>query len=276
MRSASRNSSVARSLGVIRAHAGAAASAAATAAFSWLKLASGTSAMHWPVAGSNIRSTAPSPATRAPSINSLVCMSAHRRALFLLDIVEGQSMRHRRAFEIFAADFQLCAMHRNGDIEARDGHRLAGYGRHHGAGDDPHLLVAGIHRIAHIRGRAAIHQQTEDLEALFALQAKMGVCAIEIVFPRTDGEVEAEFPETVAGRILVEGIHLGHVVRIEQQRAFDPQVIQGGETGRNDAERLAFGEDGVPDEAGVFALAEDLIAALAGIAGSRDRHWTAE
>ncbi len=104
----------------------------------------------------------------------------------------------------------------------------------------------------------------------------MCVCAIEVVFPRTHGEVETEFPETVAGRILVEGIHLGHVVRIEQQITFDAQVIQGGETGGNDAERLAFGEDGVPDEAGVFALAEDLIAALAGVAGSRNRHRTAE
>src|SRR3979490_1500650 len=191
MRSASRNSSVARSLGTTRAHAGAAASAAAHAAFSWLELASGTSAMHWPVAGSNIRSTAPSPATRTPSINSLVCMSAHRRALFLLDIVEGQSMRRRRTFDISAANLQFCAMHRDRDIEARDGHRLVGYRRHHGASDGPHLLVAGIYRIAHIRGRLAIRQQTEDLEALLAPQAKMGVCAVEIVFPGTHGEVEA-------------------------------------------------------------------------------------
>ena len=35
-------------------------------------------------------------------------------------------------------------------------------------------------------------------------------------------------------------------------------------------------EDGVPDESGVLALAEDLIAALAGVAGARDRHGAAE
>src|SRR5713101_5125571 len=141
MRSARRNSSVARSLGTVRAHAGAAASAAATAAFSWLKVASGTSAMHWPVAGSNIRSTGPSPATSTPSINSLVCMSANRRALFLVDIVEGQSMRRRRPFDILAANLQRRAVDGGGDVQARDGHRLAGQCRHHGAGDDAHLLV---------------------------------------------------------------------------------------------------------------------------------------
>src|ERR1700688_3445341 len=193
MRSASRSSSVARSLGTVWAHAGAAASAAATAAFSCAKVASGTSAMHCPVAGSNMRSTAPSPATRTPSINSLVCMSAHRGPLFLLDIVEGQSMRRRGTFDIFAANLEPRAVNRDGDIEARDGHRLAGQGRHHGAGDDAHLLVAGIHRIAHVRGRLAVHQQAEDLEALLSVQAEMSVCAIEVVLPRTDGEVEAQF-----------------------------------------------------------------------------------
>src|SRR5216684_8322815 len=129
--------------------------------------------MRRPVAGSNIRSTGPSPATRIPSINSLVCMSAHRRALFLFDIVEGQSMRRRGTFDILAANLQRRAVNGGGDIEARYGHRLTGQSRHHGAGDDTHLLVARIHRIAHDRGRLAVHQQTEDLEALLSLQAKM-------------------------------------------------------------------------------------------------------
>src|SRR3979411_358619 len=131
MRSASRNSSVARSLGVVWAPAGAAAPAAATAAFSWLKVASGTSAMHWPVAGSNIRSTAPSPPTSAPLINSLVCMSAHRRALFLLDIVEGQSMRRCGSFDIFAANLERRAVNGDGDIEAGEGHPALGVVRTH-------------------------------------------------------------------------------------------------------------------------------------------------
>src|ERR1700721_2944507 len=104
----------------------------------------------------------------------------------------------------------------------------------------------------------------------------MGLRAVEVVLSRADGEVESEFPETVAGRILVERIHLGHVLGIEQQRAFDSEVIESRETGGDDAERLALAEYGVPDEAGILALAEELIAALAGVAGARDGDRPAE
>jgi hypothetical protein len=45
-----------------------------------------------------------------------------------------------------------CRVNGHRDIEARDGHGLAGQGRHHGAGDDADLLVAGIHGIAHVGG----------------------------------------------------------------------------------------------------------------------------
>src|SRR5258708_34773522 len=150
MRSASRNSSGARSLGTVWAHAGAAASAAATAAFIWLEVASGTSASIEPVAGSNIRSTGPSPATSIPSINSLVCMSAHRRALFLVDIVEGQSMRRRGTFDIFAANLQRRPMNGGGDIEACDGHGLTGQRRHHSTGGEATLLLGRNARTHHI------------------------------------------------------------------------------------------------------------------------------
>ena len=39
---------------------------------------------------------------------------------------------------------------------------------------------------------------------------------------------------------------------------------------------LALVEDGIPDRAGILAAAENLIAALAGIAGARDHHRQAE
>src|SRR5271170_4893188 len=133
-------------------------------------------------------------------------MSAYRRALFLVGIVEGQSMRRGGSFEVLAAYLQWGSVHRDGNIEARNGHRLARQCGHHGAGDDSHLLVAGIHQIAHIRGRLTVHQQTEDLEALLSPEAGMGVRAVEVVLCGTDREVEAEFPKTVAGRVLVEGI----------------------------------------------------------------------
>jgi hypothetical protein len=185
-------------------------------------------------------------------------------------------MRRRGTFDILAANFQLRSMDRGRDVETRDGHGFAGQSRNHGAGDDAHLLVAGIDEVAHVRGSLAIYQQAEDLEALLALQTGMGVRAVEVVLSRADGEIEPEFPETVAGRIFIEGIHLGHVVGIEQQRAFDSEVIQSRETSGDDAEGLALAQDGVPDQTGVLALAEDFVAAFAGVAGARNRDSAAE
>ena len=104
----------------------------------------------------------------------------------------------------------------DGHIEACNGHGLAGESRHHGAGNDPHFLVAGKNAIAHVRRHFSLHQQTEDLEAFLPLQSGMGARAMEVVLSRTDGEVEPEFPEAVARRVFVEGIHLRHVVGIKQ------------------------------------------------------------
>jgi hypothetical protein len=72
--SATWSSFAARSCGVVRAHAGKAASAAATAPSICDSDASGTLAIRSPVAGFTIVSAAPSPATKRPLIRSCVCM----------------------------------------------------------------------------------------------------------------------------------------------------------------------------------------------------------
>src|SRR5579863_10123510 len=132
MRSARRSSNAARSFGTVCAQPADAASAAATAAFTWAGEASGTSAMHRPVAGSNMRSTGPSPATNTPSINNRVCMSAHLRPLLLVHIVEGQSVRRRGTLDVLAANLEPGPVDRDRDIEAGGGHGLPGQARPHG------------------------------------------------------------------------------------------------------------------------------------------------
>src|SRR2546430_503221 len=63
---------------------------------------------------------------------------------------------------------------------------------------------------------------------------------------------------------------------VERQVALDPHPVERREAGRHNAQRLALGQDRVPDRPGVLALAEDLIAALARVAGTRDRDRPAE
>src|SRR5450631_2965554 len=225
MRSAKRSSSAARSFGTVCAQPGPANSAAATAASSCARLASCTSAMRLPLAGSSTCSRVPSPFTRAPLIKSLVCMAislTHRGTLSLVHVVEGQRMRRRRGLQVLAADLELGAVHRDRHVETRDRHRFAGQGRDHGASDHAHPFVAGIDRIAHVRRHLALDQQAENLEALLALEPGMRIGAAKIVLAGAHREIEPEFPQAVARRVALERIHLGHVVRIEQEIALDP------------------------------------------------------
>src|ERR1700690_1048479 len=172
MRSAKRSSSAARSLGTVCAQPGPATSAPATAASSCARLASCTSAMLLPLAGSSMRSRVPSPFTRAPLIKSLVCMESsltHCGTLFLVHVVERQRVRRRRGLEVLAANLELGAVDCGRQVETHDRHRFAGQGRDHGASDHAHLFIAGVDRIAHVRRRVAVDQQPENLEALLAL-----------------------------------------------------------------------------------------------------------
>ncbi len=82
------------------------------------------------------------------------------------------------------------------------------------------------------------------------------------------GEVQTQLPECIAGRFVFERVHLGVIERIEQQVAFGTQPVESGERAGNNAERLAVLQNAVPDGGGVGRLAEDLVTALAGIAGA--------
>src|ERR1700677_4057956 len=145
MRSAKRKSSAARSFGTVRAHAAPAVSAEATAASTCAAVASGTSAMHSPVAGSSTRSDSPPPATRVPLIKSLVCMfSPHGHPLLLVRIVERQRVGNGRYLDVLASNLELGAVNGDRNVEPGDRHRLAGEARGHGAGDDADLLAVRI------------------------------------------------------------------------------------------------------------------------------------
>ncbi|MNZ36740.1 hypothetical protein D3C78_541690 [compost metagenome] len=98
----------------------------------------------------------------------------------------------------------------------------------------------------------------------------------ELGLGRRHGEVQAQLPEGVAGGLIGEGVHLRVVVGEEQQVALHPQPVQRGEGAGDDAHGLALLQDGVPDQRRIGGLAEDLVAALAGVAGARDHHRAAE
>ena len=89
-------------------------------------------------------------------------------------------------------------------------------------------------------------------------------------------EVEAELPQRVAGDLVGEGIHLRIVVGVEQQVGFDAQHVEHAEADGDDAHRLALVEDRVPHHRRILAAHEDLVAALAGVAGARDHDRRAE
>ncbi|MNE19824.1 hypothetical protein D3C80_1129210 [compost metagenome] len=175
-----------------------------------------------------------------------------------------------------AAHFQRAALLGVGHFHARDGHRLAGQARVHAAGDHPDLLAVGPQGVAAGRRLLAFEQHAEDLEALLALEPCMFQATAKLGLGRRHGEVQAQLPEGVAGRLVGEGVHLRVVVGEEQQVALHPQPVQRGEGAGDDAHGLAQLEDGVPDQRRVGGLAEDLVAALAGVAGARDHHRAAE
>lgn len=66
------------------------------------------------------------------------------------------------------------------------------------------------------------------------------------------------------------------VARKEQQVRFCAQPVQRAELHKMDAHILAAVQDLAPDLDHVLFMAENLIAALAGIAGARDHHRAAE
>ena len=100
--------------------------------------------------------------------------------------------------------------------------------------------------------------------------------ATEIPLGRRHGEVQPQLPQGVAGRLVGEGIHLRVVVGEEQQVALHPQPVQRGEGTGDDAQVPALVQDAVPDQRRIGGLAEDLVAALAGVAGARDHHRAVE
>ena len=91
-----------------------------------------------------------------------------------------------------------------------------------------------------------------------------------------DGEIQPQFPQRVARALVFKRIHFRIVEGEEQQIAFGPQQVQRGEPAGNDPHRGAFRQDAVPDHPGILPPAENLIAALAGIAGARQGDRLAE
>ena len=137
-----------------------------------------------------------------------------------------------RRVDVLAAHLELRALHGLVNVETRDRHRVVGQLGIARAGDDADLLAVGPDLVAEIGRAVGIDQQAEDLEAFLALQAGMFLGAAEAGLAGADGEVEAEFPQAVAGRLVGEGIHLRIVVGVEQQVAFDAQHVENAEAAR--------------------------------------------
>ena len=116
-----RSSSAARSLGGVRAQPGAPPLPPRHRRLHLARLASGTSAMHLPLAGSSTRSARPSPRNQRTIDQEFGLHGARSHCpLLLFGIVERQGMGDRRPLEILAAHFQFGAVDRDGDVEARD------------------------------------------------------------------------------------------------------------------------------------------------------------
>ncbi len=101
--------------------------------------------------------------------------------------------------EALAAHFELRALDRLVDVEAGDRHGFFRQRRIARAGDDTHFLAISKDLVAEVGWALGIDQQAENLEALLALEARMFLGATEAGLAGADGEIEAEFPQAVAG-----------------------------------------------------------------------------
>ena len=185
-------------------------------------------------------------------------------------------MGDRLGLHVLAADLERRALLGVGHLEAGDAHALLGELRIAGAGDDPDLAAVGPDLVAEIHRAVMLDEHAEDLEAFPALELVVLLGTAESGLAGAHREVEAQLPQRVAGGLVGEGIHLRVVVRIEQQVGLDAQHVEHAEADGDDAHRLALVEDGVPDHRRVLAAHEDLVAALAGVAGARDHDGGAE
>ncbi len=91
-------------------------------------------------------------------------------------------------------DGKFCAF--DGGIETKpsDSHRLSGFGVDHAASGDADFFSVMKHGIAFASGLIAFDFESVDFESFFSFESVVFGSATEVVFPRTYGEVEAEFP----------------------------------------------------------------------------------
>lgn len=162
-------------------------------------------------------------------------MSALGVAAFLVRIVKGYLIRDGWNFAAGVAHDQRRSLHRQFDRQAGDAHGPVIQRAVMANGDDADSNPIRNDRRAFGRGLGPVQLDAKDPEAFAALQAVVLLGAAKAGLAGRYGEIQDQFPQRVASRVIRERVFFGIVAGKEQQTAFGPQQVLRGEPAGDDA-----------------------------------------